>query len=590
MEKEEDKLSTPKEKRTFADYLLKPIEVNSLFFVFMLLVGVIMNVSHRNPFGYLELLADVYVVSFLLSLCPKILRRGLQIILCSITYSIAFIDACCKSLFGTPITPTMLLLAQETTGRESEEFFSQYIKPELLFSTAGVILLIALVHIVMAVRKQTFRSSFFKQPVIASTLVVSLLVGITLSVYDKTQLYTARNLSELEVAVVNGFAHIYHPVERVAYGLYSNHLIAKQVDGVIKANREIKIDSCAMTSPIIVLVVGESANRHHSQLYGYPLPTTPHQLALKQGKDSLAVFTDVVSPWNLTSRVFKQIFSLQSVGEKGDWSDYALFPAVFKKAGYHVSFLSNQFPYGINYTPDWTNNLMGGFFLNHPQLNKQMFDYRNTEIHSFDDELLNDYKHINVKDKKPQLIIFHLLGQHFQYTMRCKDEMKKFGIKDYPRRDLTNDEKQTIADYDNATLYNDIVLSKIVDLFRQQEAIVIYLSDHGEDCYGKDAQMAGRLTETEQIDIKKYHEEFEIPFWIWCSPAYRQKHHKIFMETLKARNNKFMTDDLPHLLFYLAGIKTKDYQRERNLISPHFNNARHRLVLQNIDYDRALMR
>lgn len=161
-----------KEKRTFADYLLKPIEVNSLFFVFMLLVGVIMNVSHRNPFGYLELLADVYVVSFLLSLCPKILRRGLQIILCSITYSIAFIDACCKTLFGTPITPTMLLLAQETTGRESEEFFSQYIKPELLFSTAGVILLIAFIirktkrseKIKRSVPPRKTKRSFFRSP------------------------------------------------------------------------------------------------------------------------------------------------------------------------------------------------------------------------------------------------------------------------------------------------------------------------------------------------------------------------------------------------------------------------------------------
>ena len=160
MEKEVDKLNMKKKKITYVDYLLKPIEVNSLFFVFMLLVGVILNVSHRNPFGYLELLADIYIVSFLLSLCSKILRQGLQIILCSITYSIAFVDACCKTLFGTPITPTMLLLAQETTGRESEEFFSQYIKPELLCSTAGLILLIALLHIVMAVRKQTFRSSF----------------------------------------------------------------------------------------------------------------------------------------------------------------------------------------------------------------------------------------------------------------------------------------------------------------------------------------------------------------------------------------------------------------------------------------------
>lgn len=576
-------------KRTLIDNLIKPIERNSLFFVFMLLVGAIMNVSHRNIFGYVELTADVYFICFLLNLSPRVLHHGLQVMLSCIVYVIAIIDACCKTLFDTPITPTMVLLAQETTGREATEFFSQYLKPELLYSVADVIVLLAVCHAVMVIRKVKIPIYYLKQPFIASALMLTLVIGACLSVYDKVQLYSSKNLSELEAAVTNGFAHIYHPVERVVYGLYSNRLIAKQVDGVIMANRQIRVNSCEFTSPIIVLIIGESANRHHSQLYGYPLSTTPRQLALMKGKDSLAVFTDVVSPWNLTSRVFKQIFSLQSVGVKGDWSNYTLFPAVFKKAGYHVNFLSNQFPYGINYTPDWTNNLSGGFFLNHPQLNKQMFDNRNTNIHEYDEELLNDYKNIGIKEKS-QLIIFHLLGQHFQYSLRCKSNMKRFGTNDYPRTDLTKEEKQTIADYDNATLYNDYVLSKIIEQFKDKEAIVIYLSDHGEDCYGKDAQMAGRLTEAEQIDIKKYHEEFEIPFWIWCSTTYRRKHHKIFIETLQARNNKFMTDDLPHLLFYLAGIKIKDYKAERNLISPYFNNARHRLVLRNIDYDQTLHR
>lgn len=576
-------------KRTLIDNLIKPIERNSLFFVFMLLVGVIMNVSHRNIFGYVELTADVYFICFLLNLSPRVLHHGLQVMLSYIVYVIAIIDACCKTLFDTPITPTMVLLAQETTGRETTEFFSQYLKPELLYSVADVIVLLAVCHAVMVIRKVKIPIYYLKQPFIASALMLTLVIGACLSVYDKVQLYSSKNLSELEAAVTNGFAHIYHPVERVVYGLYSNRLIAKQVDRVILANSQIRVNSCEFTSPIIVLIIGESANRHHSQLYGYPLSTTPRQLALMKGKDSLAVFTDVVSPWNLTSRVFKQIFSLQSVGVKGDWSNYTLFPAVFKKAGYHVSFLSNQFPYGINYTPDWTNNLSGGFFLNHPQLNKQMFDYRNTNIHEYDEELLNDYKNIGIKEKS-QLIIFHLLGQHFQYSLRCKSNMKRFGTNDYPRTDLTKEEKQTIADYDNATLYNDYVLSKIIEQFKDKEAIVIYLSDHGEDCYGKDAQIAGRLTEAEQIDIKKYHEEFEIPFWIWCSTTYRRKHHKIFIETLQARNNKFMTDDLPYLLFYLAGIKTKDYKAERNLISPYFNNARHRLVLRNIDYDQTLHR
>ena len=576
-------------KRTLIDNLIKPIERNSLFFVFMLLVGAIMNVSHRNIFGYVELTADVYFICFLLNLSPRVLHHGLQVMLSCIVYVIAIIDACCKTLFDTPITPTMVLLAQETTGREATEFFSQYLKPELLYSVADVIVLLAVCHAVMVIRKVKIPIYYLKQPFIASALMLTLVIGACLSVYDKVQLYSSKNLSELEAAVTNGFAHIYHPVERIVYGLYSNHLIAKQVDRVIMANRQIRVNSCEFTSPIIVLIIGESANRHHSQLYGYPLSTTPRQLALMKGKDSLAVFTDVVSPWNLTSRVFKQIFSLQSVGVKGDWSNYTLFPAVFKKAGYHVSFLSNQFPYGINYTPDWTNNLSGGFFLNHPQLNKQMFDYRNTNIHEYDEELLNDYKNIGIKEKS-QLIIFHLLGQHFQYSLRCKSNMKRFGTNDYPRTDLTKEEKQTIADYDNATLYNDYVLSKIIEQFKDKEAIVIYLSDHGEDCYGKDAQIAGRLTEAEQIDIKKYHEEFEIPFWIWCSTTYRRKHHKIFIETLQARNNKFMTDDLPHLLFYLAGIKIKDYKAERNLISPYFNNAHHRLVLRNIDYDQTLHR
>lgn len=580
-------INKTKMKRTFVTKMVKPIEENSLFFMFMLLVGAFTNVSHRNVFGYIELIADVYIICFLLSLCQRTIRQGLVIMLSCIIYVVSIIDTCCKTLFDTPITPTMLLLAQETTGREATEFFLQYLNLKLFFSAADIILFFALCHIVMAVRKMKFPTSYLKQPFVAFVLMFTIFVGMALSIYDKVLLYTVKNLSGLEVTVTNGFAHLYHPVERIVYGLYSNHLIAKQVDGVIMANQQIKVDSCSFTSPTIVLVIGESANRHHSQLYGYPLPTTPYQLAMMNGKDSLAVFTNVVSPWNLTSKVFKQIFSLQSVDEKGDWSKYVLFPAVFKKAGYHVSFLSNQFPYGINYTPDWTNNLVGGFFLNHPQLNKQMFDYRNVTIHNYDENLLNDYKDI-ISYKKPQLIIFHLLGQHFQYSLRCKSNMKKFGIKDYKRMDLTDKEKQTIADYDNATLYNDFVLNKIVEQFRNKDAIIVYLSDHGEDCYGKDVNMAGRLTEVEQINLRKYHEEFEIPFWIWCSPIYKQRHRKIFTETLMARSNKFMTDDLPHLLLYLAGIKIKDYFEERNVISPSFNSSRRRLVLKTIDYDKAL--
>ena len=110
-------------KSTFVTKMVKPIEENSLFFMFMLLVGAFTNVSHRNVFGYIELIADLYVICFLLSLCQQTIRQGLVIMLSSVVYVVAIIDTCCKTLFDTPITPTMLLLAQETTGREATEFF-----------------------------------------------------------------------------------------------------------------------------------------------------------------------------------------------------------------------------------------------------------------------------------------------------------------------------------------------------------------------------------------------------------------------------------------------------------------------------------
>ena len=42
-----------------------------------------------------------------------------------------------------------------------------------------------------------------------------------------------------------------------------------------EAMESIAIDSCTFRSPEIVLILGESYNKHHAALYGYPLPTTP---------------------------------------------------------------------------------------------------------------------------------------------------------------------------------------------------------------------------------------------------------------------------------------------------------------------------
>ena len=109
-------------KSPFVTKMVKPIEENSLFFMFMLLVGAFTNVSHVMFFGYIELIADLYIICFLLSLCQQTIRQGLVIMLSSVVYVVAIIDTCCKTLFDTPITPTMLLLAQELQAERLQSF------------------------------------------------------------------------------------------------------------------------------------------------------------------------------------------------------------------------------------------------------------------------------------------------------------------------------------------------------------------------------------------------------------------------------------------------------------------------------------
>ena len=214
------------------------------------------------------------------------------------------------------------------------------------------------------------------------------------------------------------------------------------------ASEKVQIDSCSYRVPNIVLIIGESYNKHHSQLYGYNMPTTPKQKALAQ-EGTLVPFTDVVAPWNLTSFVFKNILSLQAIGEKEEWCDKPLFPEVFRKAGYHVTFITNQFQSKAN---EAVYDFSGGFFLNNPDLSKKLFDTRNTRLYPYDEGVLQEYDRLKKEDKEHNLIILHLMGSHLMYKSRYPQNATHKYLKEdmYNRPELTKKQRMILADYDNS--------------------------------------------------------------------------------------------------------------------------------------------
>jgi len=613
--------------------LWSPIAKNGAFFVFMFVLGWLCTQFELMPY-YLrergaqpyaltlpELFLDIYLLCVVLTLIRPHDSSGgskwftlhaslftlLKALLYIFLYGVALIDMFCYVRFESTLTPTMLSLVAETSSQEAREFFAGYLSWDIITTSVGWILLLILIHILWTiirwclnkVRQRMILPKVNNGFVIGIKAVLGGLVAWCLytsisQTWDNKvairRLFSCHTVGEVEHELNRkDKASLYLPVYRLAFGLYVNGLADHQLEQLKVASQTIQIDSCSFRVPDIVLVIGESYNKHHSQLYGYDKPTTPRQVAMA-AEGSLVPFSNVVASWNLTSFVFKHVFSLYAVGDSGAWCDKPLFPEVFRKAGYHVTFITNQF---LPKAKEAVYDFSGGFFLNDSALSSRLFDERNTELYRYDGDLVEEISRKAESGKRKaesgRLTILHLMGSHVDYQARYPQKtFRRFTPQQYDRPELTPKQRQTLAHYDNSLLYNDSVVKAITDRFADRDALVIYMPDHGEEIFDGEPYVSGRLHNT-KVDYRLAHNEMEIPFWIWGSPRYIENHPYGWLAIQAAKDRPLMTDALPHLLLYLGGISTPLYRSELNVISPDYDMNRPRLLKGVADYNRLII-
>lgn len=608
--------------RRISQLFMLPLLKNGVFFFAMYALGILCAYltlpDNKGQDVYdnlwLELFLDVYFACAVLTVIPAKVRRWVRLALYVVLYGVALTDVFCFWKFGSVISPSMLMLVGETDSREAGEFLSTYLSLDVLSSPVAWIMLLFILHSLVDLRKPLCRLlkvdyaklqarfhfgflRFFHRYMLypeCGMLVLALLTWSVVTSWGNkrgmARLMTADTIGSIEhILTEPDHGEFYLPIYRLAFSVYSNHLASQQVDKCVAASKRVVVDSCSFRSPTIVLIIGESYSKAHCQLYGYPQKDTPRQRRLERG-GWLTKFNDVVSCWNLTSFVFKNVLSMHVVGEKGEWCDYPLFPELFRKAGYQVTFLTNQFLLAAGQA---VYDFSGGFFLNDPVLSKAQFDLRNTSLHRFDEGLLSDYDNflnegkINLKGNN--LIIFHLIGQHVSYNTRYPKDRAKWHADDYKelRPDIAGDHyrRRMIAAYDNACLYNDSIVTQIVKRFEDKDAIVVYMPDHGEEIFEPGRDIICR-NHSATVDWPLAHYEFEVPFWIWCSRKYAHREPEVFKAIKDAKNRRFMTDALPHMMVWLAGISSKDYNDKYNLLSPNYDESRPRVLKNSVDYDK----
>lgn len=282
----------------------------------------------------------------------------------------------------------------------------------------------------------------------------------------------------------------------------------------------------------IVLIIGESHSKGHSSIYGYDKPTNPHIQQLIN--DSLLyAFNQVTSPATGTVQSFKFILNTRHI--KDILTDWYLFPSIItilKSAGYHTSWYSNQDEVGLH------DNLASSF--------AHICDhyYFNTKKTRLDGDLIGLHK----LTKGKEFIIYHLMGQHVDFSKRYPESFRFFKSSNYDKAKYTNQE--VVAHYDNACLYNDYVVSQLMNTYKNEDAIVIYFPDHGLDVFQTSSKYFGHA-----INHKKESRKIglQIPCFVYTSPRFKSSHKSLTEQIKNSVERKYCTAEMPFTLMHVAG-------------------------------------
>ena len=587
------------------EFVLRPIFSNIGFFfsmIILMIIPTLVNAYFINPDAYIHYTSErllgfwikngasfpfiLFIPSFVSYLScillhllrAKLLNKSIKLLIYSSFFLLYSVNIFLLFNFKTMISPTIMLLIEETTEGETSDFICNYMVTthSLL---AYFFLVVTILVIIWVELKTTYLQHLLREWYFSSILFVFLCyIGMRIpsTVLNFSRLFFCEKVSDVE------FWYLDYPPDsntltNILYSVIANSIshieIQVSKNSTLGDLGEVNSD----TNATIVLVIGESFSKYHSSLYGYYRNTNPF-LTEEKEKGTLFTFTNVISPYNMTSYVLKNLFSINSIMDGENWSDYPIFPVYFKKAGFNVYFWDNQ------KTKSDISDYSVFSYIYDSDISKISYTQCNEEIFQYDMDLVKSFfSQIRLKEGK-KLLIFHLIGQHAMSVTKYPHTAENmYFSSDSISGNYTEKQKDEITHYDNATRYNDSVLAYLISQVRDKDCVIVYLSDHGEEVHDYRNHYGRTQENVKTANILKY--QYEIPFMIWCSEKYQLEHQDKISMIKAALDKPFMNDNTCQLLFNLADIKCSKYIPERDPISPLYKSYKVRIVQGNTPYE-----
>ena len=527
-------------------------------------------------------ICQAFALAYLFTVLGRILNKHVKNFLLIIIAVGSFLISATIIFSERPFSTETLILISQTDQREVNSFINQFITPAKIGITI-VLLIFYIFSLILTIKWPGNRSLLRKEMIVKILpfiLLITVIAGFTRflmfgkiflikNTYDFEKWYSLPSILSDSIDHYSEYRNGDF-VTSLIFAFYGYLLNTKDLPVWEKTqlaliNEKFK---AAPDSINIVMIIGESFIKRHSNLYGYPLVTNPF-LTKEAQKGNLAVFNDFITTANYTAESLRNLLNLNDLSKGEKWNESPYFPLIISKSGWRTHLYDNQFT-----SPTHIADIQLSGMMRNPLLESHFYEWSNDSIDRFDGDFIDRINNKFPFDKTTgNFDIFHLYGQHFHPADRYPHEPQfNYWTGDslpYNRPWFNDEKRDIVAQYDNATLYNDYVISKIIKRYDGTPALIIYFSDHGEEIY--DASDCTVRNEPSQ-DIEGWLErQFEIPFFIWASDDYISGNKESWDNINLSVDKPGMLDNVGQMVLGLCNIKDNPYYRSSSdILNPGY--------------------
>lgn len=512
-------------RKTLAVY---PLDTHNVFFLGSI---VIILISATN----LILSLLLFIMNAVLRLVRlKVLYKRFYLVI----FFLAMLAAYVMDSYGTVIDDTMLLNILKTDAKESLDLVTITLFFYIIFLFIVPLFLIYKVHV---------KKASFKQELISKlkTIFISLIIIFVMAI-SFGKFYASFLREQKPLRYYTNPTYWIYSMGKFGSSFFKNP--NKALESIGKGSIIPVHDS---DRDLIILVVGETARRDRFSLNGNAHETNP---LLK--KENVLSFTNATSCGTSTAISVPCMFSY------------------FGRGKFNVDDANSteNLLDVLSHTKDvnilWRDNNSDSKGV---AVRAKFEDYKTSVLNTICDEECRDVgmlvglqKHIDEVKEKDILIVLHQMGNHGPaYYKRYPKEFEVFKpVCQTSELGKCTNEEITNA-YDNAILYTDYFLSKVIELLKSNSVkfntAMLYVSDHGESLGENGIYLHGlpyMMAPKEQKDIAMI---------MWFGGEMESETNYVLLKT--RLNEPYSHDNVFHTILGMFEVQSPVYKPELDILN-----------------------